>query len=792
MDDLNVTIAQAPGLMATLVDNFIALPADFSDIPVLPEAINSDTATLLEELVTAINKGEMERAFVEALKHKSESFDFDYLRGKILLSQKQYFEANIEFTNALMKFDGYGEIWFLRGICQYQMGLTGDAFMDWLETAHVNKNHNDALLLIKLGAKMIRNTHQHLNPELMVVAPIVSGKGIDVGCGSAKTHPDCIGVDIIAPGEKGDVASQKGLVSQADIMASGDRLDMFGEGELDYVIARHNLEHYDDPVKTLAEWRRVLKPGGVMGLVLPDDDAFDTMSADKTHKHPFTRSSLKKIVDEMADLTLVETGVSQHLWSFYAIIEKTPDGRAPSYNFRRKRSEWLCKEVAARARVAMETGVNDVAAAAFKKLAELLPGAPLPADPESLYPFPFEKQSYVKTAKEGARKVVTMGGSQMMEDSARILESMGHAVYHLPLDPKREIGYPMERRLGEIGPSLVFTFGFYPKLSQTLGQLAIPYASWVIGAAADTKLKGEDFAASTFIFHSRQKDEKYFKSPGAGNVRHLPVGVAIDRFRPGRQDEKQAADISFAGESHRENEYTKILTHLKTRLMSKEYDSQEKNEVFKWIRIFGLIFEKQTTDLTRWLLPELWSEFAGGGDPPGFIGKSRSDILTALGQEIEARQRSSVIGALAGMEINVWGDKGWENNIGTGAIYRGDFDNHSAAPLIYSNSKINIIKARLGDQNTFGTRFFEISACRGFILADYREAYESDGAFEIGKDFACYHTPEEAAELARHYLAHPEERKAIARNAYLKTVERHSLKQQWKTIQNTLRKSGIF
>ncbi len=577
MDDLNVSVEQAPGLMATLVDNFIALPADFSDIPVLPEEIKSDAANLLEEMITAINKGEMGKAFAQASKQKGGSFDFDYLRGKILLSQKQYFEAAIEFTNALMKFDEYGEIWFLRGICQYQMGLTGDAFMDWLETAHVNKNHNDALLLIKLGAKMIRNTHQHLNPELMVMAPIVSGRGIDVGCGSAKTHPDCIGVDIIAPGEKGDVASQKGLVSQADIRASGDKLDMFKDGELDYVIARHNLEHYDDPVKTLAEWRRVLKPGGVMGLVLPDDDAFDTMSADKTHKHPFTRSSLKKIIDQMADLTLIETGVSQYLWSFYSIIEKTPGGRAPSYNYRRKRNEWLCKEVAARARVAMESGAGDVASAAIKKLAELLPGAPLPGDPQKLYPFPFEMESYLKAPKQGGHTLLFLGNSQMTEGSAKTLGSMGNAVYQLPLGPKKEIGYPMERRLGEIGPSIVFTFGFYPKLSKTLGQLGIPYAAWVIGADASAGLEKEGLEGSTFIFHSLRKDEKYFKRLGAKNVYHLRVGVDIKRFKPEEKVAQYCADVSFAGKSFKDNEYTKLLVHLKKRIMSKECDSRGKN-----------------------------------------------------------------------------------------------------------------------------------------------------------------------------------------------------------------------
>ena len=49
-------------------------------------------------------------------------------------------------------------------------------------------------------------------------------------------------------------------------------------------MARHNFEHYVDVVKTLCEWRRVLKPGGVMAILVPDEQAGDTVYLDPTHK----------------------------------------------------------------------------------------------------------------------------------------------------------------------------------------------------------------------------------------------------------------------------------------------------------------------------------------------------------------------------------------------------------------------------------------------------------------------------------------------------------------------------
>lgn len=45
----------------------------------------------------------------------------------------------------------------------------------------------------------------------------------------------------------------------------------FADGSFDRVIATHVLEHLPEPHRVLREWIRVLKPGGVLSLVLPCD-----------------------------------------------------------------------------------------------------------------------------------------------------------------------------------------------------------------------------------------------------------------------------------------------------------------------------------------------------------------------------------------------------------------------------------------------------------------------------------------------------------------------------------------
>ncbi|WP_202389372.1 class I SAM-dependent methyltransferase [Qipengyuania oceanensis] len=45
----------------------------------------------------------------------------------------------------------------------------------------------------------------------------------------------------------------------------------FDDDSIDRLIATHVLEHVNDPVEALREWTRVLKPGGVLSLILPCD-----------------------------------------------------------------------------------------------------------------------------------------------------------------------------------------------------------------------------------------------------------------------------------------------------------------------------------------------------------------------------------------------------------------------------------------------------------------------------------------------------------------------------------------
>lgn len=177
--------------------------------------------------------------------------------------------------------------------------------------------------LWKLLGLREKNDGDLTHPERLVLLPYCTeGKGVDIGCGHRKTHENCIGVDIIPQGKTGKFGCVAGKKSMADICASGDDLSMFGTAELDFIVSRHNLEHYVDVVKTLREWHRILKPNGILAVVLPDDRYVDSIKLDPTHKHAFTPESFINLLNCVGSYSVLENKIAVNNWSFVIVARK--------------------------------------------------------------------------------------------------------------------------------------------------------------------------------------------------------------------------------------------------------------------------------------------------------------------------------------------------------------------------------------------------------------------------------------------------------------------------------------
>ena len=70
------------------------------------------------------------------------------------------------------------------------------------------------------------------------------------------------------------------------------RLDGVGDASYDFVHSSHCLEHLEDPREGLRNWLRVVRPGGHLVVVVPDEDLYEQgvfpSTFNRDHKWTFT------------------------------------------------------------------------------------------------------------------------------------------------------------------------------------------------------------------------------------------------------------------------------------------------------------------------------------------------------------------------------------------------------------------------------------------------------------------------------------------------------------------------
>jgi SAM-dependent methyltransferase len=84
---------------------------------------------------------------------------------------------------------------------------------------------------------------------------ILSGNGIDIGCGKDPVTPNARIFDL----EQGDANHITRYVSE----------------QFDFVYSSHCLEHMRDAKAAIREWWRLVRPGGHLFIIVPDEDLYE-------------------------------------------------------------------------------------------------------------------------------------------------------------------------------------------------------------------------------------------------------------------------------------------------------------------------------------------------------------------------------------------------------------------------------------------------------------------------------------------------------------------------------------
>ena len=104
----------------------------------------------------------------------------------------------------------------------------------------------------------------------------LSGNGIEVGALHAPLEvPDNVKVYYVDRMSVSELRKQYPELNgtnliEADIVDNGETLSSIADNSWDFVIANHMIEHCQNPIGALENFLRVLKPGGIVYMGVPD------------------------------------------------------------------------------------------------------------------------------------------------------------------------------------------------------------------------------------------------------------------------------------------------------------------------------------------------------------------------------------------------------------------------------------------------------------------------------------------------------------------------------------------
>ena len=163
-------------------------------------------------------------------------------------------------------------------------------------------------MILSINQKGLEKVIQESYPESKLAHKYCIGLGLEIGGAEHNAFGlNTLNVDLTDSMDtvfKLEEVRRCGKARKVDIVASGGSVPRADESQ-DFIVSAHVLEHMPNPIKALLEWDRLIRPGGIIFMIVPHKE--------RTFDRDYERTTLQHLIDDYeTDNTKAHKNVGGH------------------------------------------------------------------------------------------------------------------------------------------------------------------------------------------------------------------------------------------------------------------------------------------------------------------------------------------------------------------------------------------------------------------------------------------------------------------------------------------------
>lgn len=378
----------------------------------------------------------------------------------------------------------------------------------------------------------------------------------------------------------------------------------------------------------------------------------------------------------------------------------------------------------------------------------------------------------------------------------------GHQVISFPFSNKdarrdTEIESALTDRLRETSPNAVFSFNYFPLVSNVCKREGLPYISWIYDSPYVMLYSYTAINPCNTIYVFDRALCREFNEAGIKTVRYLPMAANTDRldnmfpaaFSPAAALDTGNAhaaprtsgcpflyDVSFVGslytESHNFFDRMETLSAYAKGYLEGLMNAQ--------MHVQGCNFIQESLSP---IMEELYQALPMDPNPDGVETREYLYAQYVINRKLTGMERLRLLTAVTKrhtLDLYTLDPAFSLPNLSN----HGTADYYSEMPLIFKKSRINLNISLRSIKSGIPLRAFDIMGSGGFLLSNYQEDFLE--SFIPGVDFEYYESEEDLLQKIDYYLTHEEERIAIAKNGHDKVAAAHTYRDRVREMLDAL------